>query len=265
MSNLKNESQIIAIAGLAGAGKTSWILQQIQIAAQTSAQQIVYFAPSSGTVAIDANLVAIQFPDVEILSDGQELDLFTRVANGAIAYVELGFHLNLAKMPLLDSIPESLSYHKVAVCPRGRHYAEFQSWADRVVESDLDTAQISSQVQVWRSPLTGQVFDPSSLNVFWYELTEGGYGEVYRCKGIFDLADGRAFYIDYTKGKESVYIELRLPRWLEGRPQRFSGIEVVGAGLDNSEMIKSITDCCLSDEIIQNYQQQIKRSQLISV
>ncbi|WP_193372424.1 hypothetical protein [Pseudanabaena sp. PCC 6802] len=32
---------------------------------------------------------------------------------------------------------------------------------------------------------------------------------------------------------DSIYVPLNLPRWLEERPERFSGIEVVGRGFDS--------------------------------
>jgi hypothetical protein len=56
------------------------------------------------------------------------------------------------------------------------------------------------------------------------------------------LADGRAFYFDFVAGiPDSTYTELTVPRWLEGRPQRFSGIEVVGIELDKDAIAKR---CC---------------------
>lgn len=109
--------------------------------------------------------------------------------------------------------------------------------------------------------MTGQVFDPASLNVFWFELAEGAYGKLYRAKGIFDLADGRAFAFDFASGlADSTYTELDLPHWLNGRPDRFSGIEVVGQALEQAVIAQTLKDCSLSDAAIAHYQAQIKQS-----
>ncbi len=112
--------------------------------------------------------------------------------------------------------------------------------------------------QMWRSRLTGQVIDTDSLEVFWYELTQGAYGAV-KTKGIFDVADGRLLYADFVDGLvKSDFQQLNLSRHLEGQPQR-SGIEVVGENLDESAIAQTLKDCCLSEAAIRHYQQQIKQ------
>ena len=101
------------------------------------------------------------------------------------------------------------------------------------VSSDLASGS-GKLPTIWRSPLTGQVFDPPSLDEVLIELTGGAYGRVMRLKGIFELPDGQAFYVDFVKGLSGIeYTELKLPRWLQGRPNRFSGMEVVAESLRN--------------------------------
>jgi hypothetical protein len=270
-------SIVIAIAGVPGIGKTTFVkkLIQQQIAqdavakgGQQSAQispPAVYFCPGVGTVPIDLTCIGTEFPHVQILTEGQELQLIEQVDKGTTAIIELGFHLDLQSgSRLLNGLSENHSSHRVALVPSGLAESEWHSWADEV--HSVECSFGLNQLQIWRSPLSGQVFDPASLNVFWYELTQGAYGEACRCKGIFELPDGRAFYIDFVLGMvESQYIPLNLPHWLEGRPARFSGIEVAGRNLDDSAIAQSITDCCLSDEVIAYYQQQIKQSLLVSV
>jgi G3E family GTPase len=118
-----------------------------------------------------------------------------------------------------------------------------------------------SQPHLWRSALPGQVLDSASLNTVWYELTQGAYGTIQRAKGIFDVADGRSLYFDFVAGlAEPTYLELNLPRWLNGRPDRFSGIEVVGEALDQEVIAQTLKDCCLEEQAIAYYQQQIKDS-----
>ena len=86
-----------------------------------------------------------------------------------------------------------------------------------------------------------------------------------RAKGIFDLFDGRAFHLDFVTGMEdSLYLPLDVPLWLDGRPERFSGIEVVGRNLDGKAIAQCIIDCCLSEEIMLHYQNQIKQSHQVA-
>ena len=91
------------------------------------------------------------------------------------------------------------------------------------------------------------------------ELTEGAYGEVQRVKGIFELPDGRAFHVDFVQGLPGIeYTELRIPRWLKGRPDRFSGLEVLGWNLQREAIGQTLLDGCLSDGAIAQYQEQYK-------
>ena len=74
---------------------------------------------------------------------------------------------------------------------------------------------------MWQAPLTGQVFDPPSLDTFWQELTQGAYGRVQRAKGIFELADGQAFHFDFvgSPARHSLYRTAPTPL-VEGRPPK---------------------------------------------
>lgn len=253
-------AQVLAIAGATGIGKTTWIQQQIS---QIS-EPVVYFYPNVGNVPIDLTCIKAEFPHVHIFTDGQELELIEKVEQGAIALIELGFHLDLRSGDmLLEALAANSVFNsalkKIALVPSGLANSEWHEWADQIIEVkyDLDFHDL----QIWRAPFTGQVFDPSSLNVLWYEITQGAYGEVSRVKGIFDLFDGRDFHLDFVSGMEdSLYLPLDVPLWLDGRPERFSGIEVVGQNLDGKAIAQCIVDCCLSEEVMLHYQNQIKQA-----
>lgn len=53
---------------------------------------------------------------------------------------------------------------------------------------------------------------------------------------------------------------LNLPRWLSGRPQRFSGLEIVGRNLEKDIIAETLGECCLSEGAISAYQQQVKKA-----
>jgi Cobalamin synthesis protein cobW C-terminal domain len=251
---------ITLVSGLPGVGKTTWIQQQIHAVESVA----VYLNLGSGNVAIDATYLTTEIPGLITASDA-ELSNFLVHSLPAIAqergscsvYIELGFQIDLASLslPVLQS-----KCRRVAIVPPKVHHTEWHDWADLVIPG-MEAGATVPPVTLWRSPLTGQVLDPASLNTFWYELTQGAYGTVQRAKGIFDVADGRSLHFDFGAGLAPTrYTDLDLPIWFTGRPDRFSGIEVIGKTLDQPAIAQTLKDCCLDDQIIAYYQRQIKDS-----
>jgi G3E family GTPase len=242
---------ITVVAGPCGAGKTTWILQEL---AQMPTPAI-YVTPGVGTVPIDATRVVARFPQVEIFHRQPETELLQRLAAGVPAYFEVGFQLE-TDIPLLENQP----HRRVALVAQENRDAGWQLWADDVIQGNPSTLDLQS-AQLWRAPLSGQVFDPPSLDTFWQELIQGAYGKVHRAKGIFELADGQAFHLDFMNSLPgNAYTELNLPRWVQGRPNRFSGIEVVGQGLDEGAITANLKDCYLSDSLLAAHQVTLKEA-----
>ncbi|MEM6519672.1 MAG: GTP-binding protein [Cyanobacteria bacterium P01_D01_bin.71] len=242
---------LTVVAGPCGAGKTTWILQELT----QMPTSVVYVTPGVGTVPIDATRVTARFPQVEIFHRQPETELLERLAAGVPIYFELGFQLE-TDVPVLEAHP----HRRVALLAEENRDAGWQLWADEVIRGNQSTLGLQS-AQLWRAPLSGQVFDPPSLDTFWQELIQGAYGEVHRAKGIFELADGQAFHLDFVNSlPSSVYTELNLPRWVQGRPQRFSGIEVVGHGLNEGAIAATLKDCYLSDSLLTAHQATLKDS-----
>lgn len=236
---------ITVVAGPSGAGKTTWILQEL--AQQPSA---VYITMGADTVPIDATRVTAQFPQVESFHRQPQAELMQRLAADDVPiYIELGFQLE-TNLPPLKAQP----HRRVALVAEENQDAGLQGWANEVIRGNQSTLDLES-AQVWRAPLSGQVFDPPSLDTFWQELTQGAYGEVHRAKGIFELSEGQAFHLDFVNSLPgSAYTELNLPRWLQGRPNRFSGIEVVGQRLDAAAITATLKACYLSDSLLTAHQ-----------
>jgi Cobalamin synthesis protein cobW C-terminal domain len=225
----------------------------------------VYLNLGAGNTPVDSTYLAAEIPGLTVLPVEQLTDFLAHPLTGSSVYVELGFHIDLTSLILPDPMADC---RRVAVLPPGTRHTEWHGWADLVV-TGIETGTALSQPHLWRSVLSGQVLDLASLNTFWYELTHGAYGTVQRAKGIFDVADGRplrylqssAVYFDFVAGlAETTYLELNLSRWLNGRPDRFSGIEVVGEALDQEAIAQTLKDCCLEEQAIAYYQQQIKDS-----
>jgi len=241
----------IAVAGPCGSGKTTWIQQCLK----DKTAPLFYFYPGLDTISVDLMQVGYRFPGVQVIPDQQAPQVFSSLPDGAVVYFELGFHLNL-ESPLLSALP----CHQVAVLPPHLQESEWHEWADEIcLGNDIAIPDAAKPPELWHAPLQGQVFDPPSLEAILTELTEGAYGKVHRLKGIFEMPDGQALYIDFVAGLEGIeYTELNIPRWLEGRPNRYSGIEVMGYNLEQDLMAQTLLDGSLADDVIAYYQQQYK-------
>jgi hypothetical protein len=249
---------ITLVSGGAGAGKTTWIRQQVEAVAGS----VFYLNLGLPEISVDRTYLAAEVPKLLPLSMSQLTNLLEDPAAQGAVYIELGFQIDLGSLVL----PERMANcHRVAVLPPDISDDRWQDWADLVVMGGETKITLSSP-HFWRSTLTGEVLDSSSLDVFWYELISGAYGTIQRAKAIFDVTDGRSLYRDFVAGRSDIgYLELNLPRWLDGRPKRFSGIEIVGEGLDEEAIAQTITSSCLSDRAIDYYQQQVKESLAIGV
>ena len=239
---------IIAVTSPPGAGKTHWIHQQI---AQTN-KPVGYFSPQTDSVSIDAVYLQSEYPQVRLYQTGEEAEL-----DKTITYLEIPWYLDLAGIePLL----QTFNSHRVAIIPEDTDSTELETWADEIILGSNITKPTTA-LQIHRGVLTGEILDFDSLAAFWLELTQGAYGEVVRAKGIFDLVDGQMYYGDFRSGKwELKFKPLNLPRWLNGKPDRQSGFEIVGSNLDKAEIAQTVRDCCVPESAISYYQQQVKES-----
>lgn len=244
---------IIAVAGPSGSGKTTWITQGLK----SRTESCIYLCPSFDEVAeVAVDLVRVRYclPSVQVLSESQ-IPLLKALPEDAVIFWEIGFHVDL-DIPFLATMP----HHRVAVLPPDLQQSKWHEWANELIPGHaITTPNLADSPQLWCTSLTGQVFDPPSLDEVLLEMTQGAYGNVYRLKGIFEMPDGQSFYVDFVQELEGIeYRELPIPRWLEGRPRRPSGIEVVGWQLDQDALTQALLESGLSAAAINHYQQQFK-------
>lgn len=243
---------VIAVAGPSGSGKTTWISQAIK----EHGHNCIYWCPGCGEMPVDLVRIGYCYPRVQVLSESQ-IPLLSVLPQDTVIFLEIAFHLDL-NLPFLSNLP----CHRVAVLPADGGHSQWQTWADQLIFSNGFTEgeyTVTNPTNLWGTALKGQVFDPASLDELVREITEGAYGNVQRLKGIFEIPDGRAFYLDFVQGREEIeYEELPIPQWLEGRPDRPSGIEVVGWQLNQAEITQTLLDSCLSEAAIEHYQQQYR-------
>ena len=241
------------VDGPPGVGKTTWISQFLKDASRP----LCYLYPGAD-VSVDLARIGYRFPCVSFISDEQAPSILTDLPDQAQVFMELGFHLEL-ESPFLAALPG----RRIAILPPGLEQPEWRNWADEVMlGNNSQTLEADQLPEIWKSPLTGQVFDPPSLDEVLTELTRRAYGQVVRLKGIFELPDGQAFYVDFVEGLPGIeYTELKLPRWLEGRPNRFSGLEIVGHNLEQKTIVQTVLASCLADDVLFQYQQQYRQLQ----
>ncbi len=248
-----NTPMITVVAGLFGSGKTTWICQQIREI--ISSEKVTYFSLGTGNIPIDKTKMATDFPDLKIFSDGQEIEFIDHIPTADSVYIELGSYLELKA---ISQILGNLNYRAVAIIPPDLKNSEYDHWTKEIIYG----APVPSIIieNLWRVETTGQVIDENSLEEFWYEITHGAYGIVTRAKAIFDVNDGRSLYCDFVSGVPQIdFLELDLPRHLQGIPQRFSGIEIVGKNLAETALKETLLDCFLSESLIFQYQQQVRQ------
>jgi hypothetical protein len=231
-----SELKIVAVAGPPGAGKTAWIQEQLKKLGGLAS----YFSPNA--FPIDSVRLGAEFPELRLIKslEAEVMPLF----------VEVGAHLDL------DAF-RSDDLDRIAIVPPKSEKSEWHLWADAVIASAEVEMSIGSKL--WRAETSGAVIDIESLEVLWEELILGAYGKVSRAKAVFVVADGRTIYGEYASGANTgIFSELPLPRWLDGPPQIFSGIEVFSDGLDEASVATTLRQCCLSEEAMTYYQQQAR-------
>ncbi|MCY7338029.1 MAG: GTP-binding protein [Chamaesiphon sp.] len=242
---------IYLVTGPCGSGKTTWIHQQLI----TSTEPSAYICLGADATPIDLTYITATCPHVKPISAGAS---WTQLAEIQPLYVEIAPQLDLSSLQLPVDLE---SCQRIAIVPKGLIDSEYHDWATQTLISEV-TEKNATLTASPRWGLTGEVLDPASLNVFWDELIQGAYGSVSRAKGIFEIVDGRAFYFSFGVGYPDVtYFELPLPPVLNGRPTRFSGLEVVGDKLQAQVIMETLQDCGLDDNALAYYQEQI-RSQL---
>lgn len=247
------EPKLTIVAGPVGVGKTAWIREQL-LKLETP---MGYCAPGTANIPLDAAYLQAEFPELVIGSEAEWEPLQVLLCQNYPVFIEVGFYLDLAALWLPLDLTQA---RRVAILPPASPANDWQHWSTEILIG-VKTTVATEGLHLWRSDLAGQVLDPASLETFWAEVTQAAYGSVTRTKGIFHLTDGRAFHFNFVGDQAATdYTELSWPRCQEGRPQRCSGIEIIGPDLDQASLAQTLQDCCLDDQALAFYQAQLKQS-----
>ncbi|NJK61962.1 MAG: GTP-binding protein [Synechococcaceae cyanobacterium SM2_3_1] len=237
------------MSGPPGVGKTTWIRNYLQ----RHPDPVFYKVAGSDSLPIDAVHLSREFPQVTPILNEEELSQ----SSSSPLLVEVPWQVNPAALyPTLEHLDPTW----IGIVPSAQADTEVYLWADELIEGRMVNETLPSP-HLWQAGLTGQVLDPASLEAFWFELIRGAYGQIYRVKGIFEMPEGDAIYGEYTAGFQLTDLEdfdiLRGSRHLDGRPNRFSGVEILGKDLETNILKDTLQDCCLSDQALWAYHQQV--------
>jgi hypothetical protein len=255
-------SNVFLVAGPSGVGKTHWIAQHLQ--QYPPSQAIAYLNLGAGSFPLDASYLKTLHPKLDCLSDeNASVKLVEHQGAKNPIYIEVGFHIALDSLvlPLVDC-------HNIVLVPPKSPENDWHHWpeADEVIVGVGTSNESIVNLQMQRALLSGEVFDPPSLDSFWQELIQGAYGSVERAKAIFNIADGQTFLFNFISGLEgSDYRPLDIPLCLDGRPHGFSGLEIVGEDLDGAGITETLQDCFVADEMLVQYQAYLKTAQKTSL
>lgn len=258
---------LVLVAGTPGSGKTTWIRSQIE-----SSHPAYFIHIGAEDFPLDAVLLAQSCEHLQVLTDLSSLAVLdspmldstvldSAVLDSAVLYVECGYPIEVQSL----LFPDDVVVRRIAVLsPDASMQDPMQDWETWADERVVGLKTPIAPPQLWRLKLSGQILETASLEIFWQELCLGAYGVVDRAKGIFEVSEGIPLLADYIRGNETQgrkiieMTELNLPRNLEGRPDRFSGIEVLGSDLDTGAIVETLKLCFLKDDQVVAYQAQVR-------
>ena len=248
------------IAGPPGCGKTNWICNRLK-SHPGSCGYLRLEVPSQQGLeqgddhCIDRTWLRDQIPGLQDLSN--QPDAAAGAASNALNLIELQQCQapTESKLEALDpAIRQQLAIHQLQ--------------PDRVIHFGLDPelpkqdTLAFSRLEAWNLSLHDSVWDPNSLNSFWFELVNGAYGDVYRAKAIMNLPDGRGFFCNWIVSQQgSQFLPLDSVEPPHGRPTRPSQLVVQGKALNGVGIKTTIDDCLISDDVLEMHQAPMRNQQ----
>jgi len=243
-------NRILLISGPPGCGKTSWILSQLQAHKGPCGYLRLAGFPAEGCPqaldgGIDQAVLADHCPGLRDLADPAQA--LAHPGGDLLALIELPQFQPPADADSSGIDPRLLPQLEALQLLPQRHL----SFGRDAELPPQDTLQFNA-LEAWSLDLTRSVWDPPSLNSFWFELVNGAYGEVYRAKALMNLPDGRSFFFNWIVSQEGTqFLPLERVAPPEGRSQRLSRLVVQGKHLDAAGIEATIADGLLRDAVLE--------------
>ncbi len=253
--------QVWLISGPPGCGKTNWILNEIKkhrgscgyIRLSGFSDKSLEQANSSD---IDFVFLKDQIPQLIDLSKSSDR-LFSD-QDDSLIFIELSqFYLpNQSGLAGID--PRIIiQLENLKLLPD--QYLHFGRDTELPIKDTLNFTKIESL----NLDLQQSVWDPPSLNTFWFELVNGAYGDVYRAKALLNIHDGRSMYFNWIVSQPgSQFLQLNNISPPKGRPQRISQIVIQGRNLEFTRIKSTINLCLINDSVLEMHQASLSNQQL---
>ena len=249
------------ISGPPGCGKTSWILGKLKKHnSYCGYLRLSGFSENSLEQAdsneIDTVFLKDQIPQLIDLSKSSD-HLFSDQDNSLI-FIELSqFYLpNQSGLAGID--PRIIrQLENLKLLPD--RYLHFGRDNELPVKDTLNFKKIESL----SFNLSETVWDPPSLNTFWFELVNGAYGDIYRAKALMNIIDGRFMLFNWIVSQQgSQFLQLNNFAPPKGRPQRISQLIIQGINLDFVGIQSTVNLCLVNDAVLQFHQDSLRNQQL---
>ena len=248
------------ISGSPGCGKTTWILNKIK-SNQGACGDLRLIEQANNNKEklpeslIDYTFLKDQAPHLQDLSDCSDTSMSQQ--KDFLILIELSQSqspesLEPAELnPYVKSQLESLRLQP----DRHLHFG-------RDSELPNNDTLVFKKLESWSLNLAKRVWDPQSLNTFWFELVNGAYGDVYRAKALMNLPDGQSIFFNWiVSQKGSQFLPLKTVSPPNGRPESPSALVIQGKGLDCINIQSTINLCLLNDAVLEMHQMPLRDRQ----
>ena len=254
-------SQVWLISGPPGCGKTNWILDIFR-----NHKGSCGYLRLKGYGELDLIQVAESKIDFTFLKDQiPQLIDFSVVDNSSLFnQKELLICIELPQFRKPDiygiaGIDSRVLNQLEALNLNPNKYLHFGRDKELPIKDTLDFKKIES----YSLNLYKFVWDPASLNTFWFELVNGAYGDVYRSKALMNLPDGRSILFNWILTQEaSQYFHLNKISPLNGRSESYSEIVIQGININFKVIQATINQCILNNSVLEYHQSSLREAQL---
>ena len=253
--------QVWLISGPPGCGKTSWILGKLKKHNSSCGYlRLPRFSENSLEHAdsneIDSVFLKDQIP--QLIDFSKSSDSLCANQDGLLLFIELPqFHL--PKQSGLAGIDRRIIRHLENLKLLPDRYLHFGLDNELPIEDTLNFKKIESL----SINLSETVWDPPSLNTFWFELVNGAYGDIYRAKALMNIIDGRFMLFNWIVSQQgSQFLQLNNFAPPKGRPQRISQLIIQGINLDFLGIQSTVNLGLVNDAVLQFHQDSLRNQQL---
>ena len=248
------------ISGSPGCGKTTWILNTLKttqgacgyLRLTEQANNNQDKLPES---LIDYTFLKDQAPHLQDLSDCSDTSMSQQ--KDFLILIELSQSQSPESLE-----PAELNPYVKSQLESLRLQPDRQLHFGRDSELPNNDTLVFKKLESWSLNLAKRVWDPQSLNTFWFELVNGAYGDVYRAKALMNLPDGQSIFFNWiVSQKGSQFLPLKTVSPPNGRPERPSGLVIQGKGLDCINIQSTINLCLLNDALLEMHQMPLRDRQ----